>query len=342
MKKILVAMSGGVDSAVTALLIKKQGYSVCGVTLILNGNYEEARSAAQVAERIGIDFFELDCTKEFCGNVIEPFIDCYCSGKTPNPCIMCNRTMKFGILYDEAIKRGFDGLATGHYARISWDDMHDEPILEKALDFSKDQSYVLYSIDKDRLKNIYFPLGEHTKDQVRKLAKEAGFENADKAESQDICFIKDGDYAAFIEARRDNCKHEGNFVDTKGNILGKHKGIINYTVGQRRGLGIASTAPLYVLKKDLSSNSIVLGFEDELHIQSFEVRDVNILRPSMCSGKIDCTVRTRYHQKETECTVMFSGNNAIVNTNEPIRMPASGQSAVFYIDDIVIAGGIIV
>ncbi len=341
MSKILVAKSGGVYSAASALLLKEQGHEVCGVTLILNGNYEEAKSAKQVADRLGIDFFELDLTVEFNKNVIEPFIDCYCNGGTPNPCINCNKTIKFGLLYDVAVARGFDGLATGHYARITWDDGESEPLLQKARDLSKDQSYVLYSVNREYFKNIYFPLGNFTKAEVRELAKNAGFTNAGKADSQDICFIKDGDYASFINGKRPECNCRGDFVDTKGNILGQHKGIINYTVGQRRGLGIASTAPLYVLKKDMTNNSVVLGFEEELYTLKFSVRDVNILCPSKCSGEVLCTVRTRYHQNETECLVIFDGDGAFVTTKNAIRMPASGQSAVFYIDDVVIAGGVI-
>lgn len=341
MSRILVAMSGGVDSAASALLLKEQGHEICGVTLILNGNYEEANSAKQVADRLGIDFFELDLTNRFNEYVIEPFIDCYCNGSTPNPCISCNKTIKFGLLYNEAIARGYDGLATGHYARVFWNKSLSEPRLQKAKDLSKDQSYVLYSLNKDYFKNIYFPLGDFSKYEVRELAKKAGFTNASKADSQDICFVKDGDYAAFITEKRPECNYPGDFVDTKGNILGQHKGIIHYTVGQRRGLGIASTAPLYVLKKDVTNNVVVLGFEDELYTREFGVHDVNVLCPSKCDVEVSCTVRTRYHQKETDCTVIFDGCSASVKTKDLVRIPASGQSAVFYIDDVVIAGGII-
>lgn len=341
MKKILVAMSGGVDSAAAALVMKKQGYEVCGATLILNDNHAEAEKAKRIAEILGIDFFVIDLRDDFKDKVITPFIDEYCRGATPNPCITCNKEIKFGFLYDEAIKRGFDGIATGHYAQVSWDNELNEPILNRGMDTSKDQSYVLYSINRDYFKNIYFPLGEYTKAEVRKIAKDAGFENADGAESQDICFIKDGDYAGFIRSKRCNCDCCGDFVNSNGEKLGKHKGIISYTVGQRRGLGIASTAPLYVLRKNVDNNTVVLGFEDELQTNYFEVNNINILKPSICEGEVKCTVRTRYHQKESECIAIFDDSIVKVRLEKSIRMPAAGQSAVFYIGDIVIAGGII-
>ena len=342
MKKILVAMSGGVDSAAAALLMKKTGYNVCGATLILDGNFDEAERARRVAEKLGIEFFSIDMSSHFRENVIVPFIDEYCNGKTPNPCIRCNKSIKFGLLYDEAIKSGFDGLATGHYARVSWNVELSEPILSRAIDESKDQSYVLYSVNRDYFKNIYFPLGHYSKSEIRKIAKDEGFENADSVDSQDICFIKDGDYSSFIRKERPNCDCCGNFLNSDGSVLGKHKGIISYTVGQRRGLGIAAEAPLYVLRKNVDDNSIVLGFEDELYTSNFRVEDVNILRPSVCIGEVDCKVRTRYHQKEAECKAFFGEGEMKVTLKSPIRLPAPGQSAVFYLDESVIAGGKII
>ena len=341
MSKALVAMSGGVDSAAAALIMLEAGYEVCGVTLILNGNYDDADGARKTAEKLGIDHYTLEAEDTFKNAVIDDFVDGYRSGLTPNPCIECNRNIKFGVLYEEMKNKSFDVLATGHYARIDWDDCAMEPRLCKASDYSKDQSYVLYSVAGEKFKNIVFPLGNKTKTEIREIAKNAGFECFVKGESQDICFIKDGDYAAFILDKCPECAVAGDFCDRSGRKLGRHKGLISYTVGQRRGLGVPSTESYYVLEKNTANNTVVLGYKNELYTRTFSVKDVNILCPSMWSEDKKYTVRTRYHQKETECGVLFDNNTVKVTTDTDIRIPAPGQSAVFYDGDVVVAGGII-
>ena len=341
MPRALVAMSGGVDSAAAALLMLEAGYEVCGVTLILNGNYDDACGARKTAEKLGIEHYTLVVEDSFKANVIDNFIECYCAGLTPNPCIECNKNIKFGILFDELKNKSFDVLVTGHYARIGWDDNTGEPRLCKALDESKDQSYVLYSVSSDKFRNIAFPLGDKTKTEIREIARKAGIDSFVKGESQDICFIKDGDYAAFITDKCPDCAAPGDFCDRSGKVLGRHKGMISYTVGQRRGLGVPSTESYYVLEKKVSDNTIVLGYKSELYTQSFDVKELNILCPSMWNKDKKYTVRTRYHQKETECRVIFDDSTVKVVTDTDIRIPAPGQSAVFYDGDIVVAGGII-
>jgi len=341
MPKALVAMSGGVDSAASALLMKQKGYDVCGVTLILDSNYDDAQGAGVIADKLGIDHYCIDASASFKSGVIDRFISEYCAGRTPNPCIDCNKNIKFGVLYDEMLAKGFDILATGHYARIIWDAEYDEPRLCTAAHAEKDQSYVLYSVYREKFRNVAFPLGEKTKDEVRAIAKTAGFENHAKPESQDICFIKDGDYASFVAENGSDGTNAGYFCDRQGNVLGRHKGLINYTVGQRRGLGIPSTESYYVLEKRQCDNTVVLGYKNELMTSFFAVKCINVLCPSLFSEDKKYTVRTRYHQKETPCSIQIDYNTVKVYTDTDIRIPAPGQSAVLYYGDIVVAGGII-
>ncbi|MBR4305069.1 MAG: tRNA 2-thiouridine(34) synthase MnmA [Clostridia bacterium] len=341
MPRALVAMSGGVDSAASALLMQQMGYDVCGVTLILNSNYDDAEGAKATAQKLGIDHYSLEAEDVFSSLVIDSFVSEYCEGRTPNPCILCNKHIKFGVLYQEMVIKNFDVLATGHYATVDWDDERYEPRLRKGADINKDQSYVLYSVARDKLKNVVFPLGDKTKDQVRAILKDAGIDCCTKAESQDICFVPDGDYAGFIKQKTDAGTCCGNFCNTQGEIVGKHNGLINYTVGQRRGLGVPAQESYYVLKKDAQSNTITLGFKNELMTDTFCVRDINVLCPSLFVSGNKYSVRTRYHQNETECSVVFEDNGVKVITDTQIRIPAPGQSAVFYLDDVVVAGGII-
>ena len=326
MPKALVAMSGGVDSAASALLMKQMGYDVCGVTLILNSNYDDAVGARATAQKLGIDHYTLEAEDFFKHCVIDPFICDYSEGRTPNPCIQCNKHIKFGVLYNEMQNKNFDVLATGHYATVQWDALNNEPILRKAVDPNKDQSYVLYSVDRDKFRNIVFPLGDKTKDEVRGIIKNAGIDTFNRAESQDICFINDGDYAGYIRSKTDVGTQCGNFCNSHGEVIGRHNGLINYTVGQRRGLGVPAQESYYVLKKDASTNIITLGFKDELMTDNFFVTDVNVLCPSAFISDNKYSVRTRYHQKETECRVFFDGDCVKVITDTPIRIPATTTS----------------
>ena len=253
----------------------------------------------------------------------------------------CNKYIKFGVLYNELKNNNFDVLATGHYANVEWDAQFNEPRLRKASDPNKDQSYVLYFVAREKFKNVVFPLGDKTKDEVRAILKNAGIDCCTKAESQDICFVKDGDYAGFISRKTDAGTMCGNFCNSHGAVVGRHNGLINYTVGQRRGLGIAAQESYYVLNKDAQSNTIILGFKNELMTDSFVVKDVNVLCPSVFTSGKKYSVRTRYHQTETECSIVVEENCVKVVTDTPVRIPAPGQSAVFYLGDVVVAGGII-
>lgn len=272
MKKAVIAMSGGVDSSVAALLTKQKGYDCIGATMKLHSGTDfysekacctadDAEDARSVAVSLGIPFYVLDFTADFDREVIKKFISSYESGATPNPCIECNNHLKFERLLDKMSELGFDYIVTGHYARIEFDEQKNRYILKKALDLTKDQSYVLYGLNQNQLSHILFPLGSLTKTETRKIAEENGFINANKHESQDICFVPDGDYVSFIKNYTKKEYPCGNFVDLKGNVLGEHKGIIKYTVGQRRGLGLALPRPMYVCKKDVEKNEVVLCYK---------------------------------------------------------------------------------
>lgn len=351
--KIFIAMSGGVDSAVAAMLTSR-GNDAIGGTMRLHDRTDaelypenacatdqDIRDAASICARLGIPHTVCDLEDEFHACVVSDFISSYSSGKTPNPCVVCNRRIKFGELLRIALAEGCDKLATGHYARIERRE-DGRYILKKALDLSKDQSYVLYSLTQEQLAHVIFPLGELTKSQVREIAEREGFTNARKHDSQDICFIPDGDYAAFIEHVSGKTPESGNFVDTSGNILGTHRGIIHYTVGQRKGLGISLGEPMYVLSKDALTNTVVLARNEELFSTEIIAGDVNLISVDRLDSPMRVRARIRYNQTEQPATVHPLPDGKIkVVFDEPQRAPTAGQSVVLYDGDVVVGGGII-
>lgn len=337
MKKVVVAMSGGVDSSVCAALLKNQGYDVIGVNLWL---WKKDCDAKKVCTSLDIPFVCLDRRKEFRENVINYFINSYFDGDTPNPCIACNKHIKFKLLFDYADEIGADFIATGHYARV--EKQGEKFVLKKAAYPEKDQSYVLYNLTQSDLARLLLPLGDYTKDEIRQIAKDANLSVERKKDSQDICFIPDGDYAKFISENCDRVSPQGNFVDTSGKVLGKHSGLINYTLGQRRGLGVSSSGRLYVLSKNSENNTVVLGDESGLYTGEFEIKNANFLSDISPTEPLKTKVRTRYSAKEADCVLTPSGDKIKVTLSSPQRAVTNGQSAVFYDGDIVLGGGIIV
>lgn len=352
--RVLTAMSGGVDSSAAACLLVRAGYDVTGVTLRLYPDGDacgadascralrDARDARAVCDKLGIGHIVLDFHDLFHEAVISRFIADYRAGKTPNPCVDCNRFIKFGALLSHARRMGFDLIATGHYAKISLDPESGRRLLFKAADPGKDQSYVLYMLPQDTLRHTLFPLGGLTKDEVRALAAENGFSNAGKPESQDICFVPDGDYASFIERQTGEASEEGDFVDGRGNVLGRHRGLIRYTVGQRRGLGVSSDARLYVLSKDPEKNTVTLGPGGGLGRKDILVGGVNLIARERLEGSCPARVKIRYRQPEQPARLIPLPDGRVrVEFDAPQRGVAAGQAAVFYENDRVLGGGTI-
>ncbi|MCX7714743.1 MAG: tRNA 2-thiouridine(34) synthase MnmA [Clostridia bacterium] len=349
----MIAMSGGVDSSVAAYIIKKSGYDAIGVTLKLFENdgerhertccsLDDINDARDVATALDIPYYVLNFTDNFKEKVIDRFVLEYRKGHTPNPCIDCNRYIKFHQLMERAKALGIDYVVTGHYARCEYDEETGRYLLKKAVDKAKDQSYVLYSMTQEQLSKTLFPLGELTKTQVREIADEMGFRNFDKPDSQDICFVQNGRYTDFIESYCGFKFEPGNFVDSHGKILGKHNGIIGYTVGQRKGLGISADRPLYVIDKDVESNTITLGDEKDLYSKSLTAYDVNFISIDKLEKPMHIKARTRYHQKETAAVIkMLDEGRVLVEFEEPQKFIASGQAVVFYDGDVVVGGGTI-
>lgn len=342
-KKALIALSGGVDSAVAAALTRDAGFSCVGVTMRLLPDAPEPAAARQVAAQVGIPFAEADFCTEFRREVIDRFIAAYERGETPNPCIECNRRLKFSRLFDEARRLGCDTVVTGHYARVGFDPDKGRYVLKKAKNLRKDQSYVLYTLTQEQLAHTRFPLGDFAdKEEVRQAAEALGFTNARQHDSQDICFIPDGDYAAFIRRETGKTYPAGDFVTPDGKVLGRHKGIIDYTVGQRRGLGLSLPAPLYVCRKCPGENTVVLTPEADLYRRTLTAREVNWIAGEAPDAPIRLWARTRYSAKEAPATVTPLPDARVrVVFDEPQRAITEGQSVVFYDGDEVIGGGTI-
>jgi len=336
-------MSGGVDSTVAALLASREGIDCAGAMMRLHAQSAKAESDAQEAcGQLGIPYYTLDYTEAFSKLVILPFVTAYREGRTPNPCVDCNRSLKFGLLIEKARELGKDLLITGHYARVARDS-NGRFLLKKAADASKDQSYVLYSLTQEQLAYIHFPLGELSKQEVRRLAADAGLDNALKRESQDICFIPGGDYAGFISEYTGEAARKGRFVDEDGNDLGEHRGIGCYTIGQRHGLGLAMPYPPYVINIRPDDGRIVVGRSESLLSKAFYMRDINLIPCDKLDSPIRARVKIRYKHSGQPATVAQTGEDTLfVEFDEPQRAITKGQAAVIYDGETVVGGGTIV
>lgn len=353
-EKALIAMSGGVDSSVAALLMKEAGFDCIGCTMRLYGNedagipkghtccsLDDVEDARAVAYRLDMPYYVFNFADDFNEKIIDKFIRSYEQGITPNPCIDCNRYMKFDKLFDRAEVLGCSYVVTGHYARIEQAD-NGKYLLKKALDPSKDQSYVLYSMTQEQLMHTRFPLGALHKTKVREIAETNGFVNASKPDSQDICFVPDGDYVKVIELRSGHAYPEGDYVDTAGNVIGRHKGIVNYTIGQRKGLGIAFGSPRFVVDIRPESNEVVLGTNDELFGTELMADDFNWIAGEPPAESFRCRAKIRYRQAEQPASARVMADGTVsISFDEPQRAITPGQAAVLYDGDTVIGGGVI-
>ena len=355
-KKALIAMSGGVDSSVSALMMLEQGYECTGVTMKLFANedigvskansccsIDDVADARSVATSLGMPYYVFNFADRFERDVIDRFVDAYVNGRTPNPCIDCNRYLKFDQLFVRAQELGCDYVVTGHYAQISYDEAKGRYLLRKAVDPLKDQSYVLYNLTQEQLAHVRLPLGGLHKAEVREIAEKQHFINARKHDSQDICFVPDGDYARFMEDFTGRHYPAGDFLDENGKKVGTHNGAVRYTIGQRKGLGLAMGAPVYVCAKDMQANTVTVGPESELFDTIVYANEVNWIAIPELKGPLRVTARTRYHQTEQPATVYPAGEGQFrLEFDQPQRAPTPGQAVVLYQGDVVLGGGTIV
>ena len=340
MARILVAMSGGVDSTVAASLLLEQGHDCAGAYLELTDQSQDAEDARAAADRLGMDFHVFDMRERFRREVVARFAESYLKGQTPNPCVDCNRHIKFAALLERAGQLGYEAIATGHYARV--EHAGGRYALRKALDLSKDQSYVLYTLTQEQLARVHFPLGGMTKAQAREYALERGFRNAQKKESQDICFVPDGDYGAFLERCTGQPLRPGDFVDPEGQVLGRHRGTPCYTLGQRKGLGLALPRPGYVCGIDPARNIVTVGEETLLFGKTLLARDLNLIALDSLGAPLRCRAKIRYRQAEQWATVeLLDADTLRVNFDEPQRAITPGQAVVLYGGEVVVGGGTI-
>ena len=343
MTKVMAALSGGVDSSVAVYLLQKAGYDCSGSIMTLHAPAPDSiADAKSVADRLGIPFYVMECQDLFRNCVIADFIAAYEKGDTPNPCITCNRHLKFSHFLKEAEKLGCEMIATGHYARIRKDENTGRYLLLRAKDSAKDQSYFLYMLTQAQLSRVLFPLGELTKPDVRQLAEENGFVNAKRKDSQDICFVPDGDYVAFMEQYKGVPYVNGAFLDLDGNRVGTHKGAVAYTLGQRKGLGLAMGAPVYVCGKDMEKNTVTVGPEENLFSTTLIAENCNWFPFEDLTTPIEVTAKARYRHKEQPATVspLLNGRVQVV-FHSPQRALTTGQAVVFYDGETVIGGGTI-
>ncbi len=340
--KIAVAMSGGVDSSVTAALLKKEGHEVFGMTMQVTASEAGADAAREVAHALGIPHHTVDFRDYFQKNIISDFCLQYSVGKTPNPCVNCNRLIKFGALLEKAKELGAAAMATGHYARIEKNSLNKRFVLRKGIDRTRDQSYFLYQLTQPQLADALFPLGNMTKDSVRKMALEMGLPVANRKESREICFIPDNDYPHFLRSHLTAKIESGKITDKQGNVLGEHNGIINYTIGQRKGLGISSEKPLYVVRIDSQSNTVILGGKQDVYAGEFIVTDLNWIAFDRLTGPLTLKAKIRYLHPESEAVMRPIDNDKVnVKFIEPQMAITPGQAAVFYEGDVVVGGGTI-
>ena len=347
--RVLLGMSGGVDSSAAALILKRQGFEVIGGTMLLLDGENALKGiddAKTAAEKIGIPHYVFDFREKFAKEVIERFNNAYLSGLTPNPCIDCNRFLKFSAMLEQADKLDCQYIATGHYARAEYDEGKKIHLLKKAVcggeTNPKDQSYFLYNLTQEQLKRVIFPLGAVSKDEVRRLADESGLHNSKKSDSQDICFVPDGNYAGFIEQYTGIKPQKGKVIDKNGITLGEHCGMTAYTVGQRKGLGIAFGKPIYVMDKNAADNTVTVGENADLFSKELIISDLSLTLGRFEEKEISCFAKTRSTQKETPCKAIFlPQGNARVIFEQPQRAAAKGQRVVFYDKDVVLGGGVI-
>lgn len=351
-KKVLVAMSGGVDSSVAVKLLLDKGYECAGATMKLYSNddicavrsktccsLDDTTDARLVAMKLGIDFHVFNFSDDFRRLVMEHFVLSYIEGRTPNPCIECNKHLKFGRFLERARLLGFDHIATGHYVIREQDQKSGRFILRRSPDAKKDQSYVLYNMTQDELAHTLFPCGNMEKESIRSIAEDNALVNADKPDSQDICFIPDGDYAAFIE-KYAGVQPAGDTFLTDGRKLGTHRGLIHYTVGQRRGVGVSYSEPLFVVDKDVQNNSLILGTKDKLYRSSLTAKNCNFILFDKLTAPYSCKAQTRYHQQAADCVISpLDDGRVLCEFLQPHRAVSRGQAVVFYDGDIVVGGG---